>query len=354
MAKRILIVDDNRPLVRMMISALETLPYPVKVSSVPSGEEAMLSVMVERPDLMVVDLHLPGMNGLDLIRILRDRYSELKIVMATGEHDSSVFRRAEELGVEYHFPKPFETVAFLDAVNRILSGQALNVKSLQMPSEPPERMDDAPTEITFADAVVQLQKQLSAKCVAIIGDNGRIIVQAGEEFSKLLSEGWELPLMSSLNAMDVLQRLLPGESQAQFQVFQRNEVNVLVSPLGRHGLIVITPFDKKKPFCQKEIETILDIQRRVSAFVVPFAVSDVPADGVEEPAAETEPVMEEMGVPEIDLSSLLSGAAAATEADSFWEMADEEDDESVPVHGNTGYLDFSQAQRLGLTPQDEG
>ena len=99
MPKRILIVDDNKPLARMMISALETLPYKVKVNSVPSGEEALLSVMADLPDLMVVDLHLPGMNGLDLIQILRERYEDLKIVMMTGEHDSTVFKRAEELGI---------------------------------------------------------------------------------------------------------------------------------------------------------------------------------------------------------------------------------------------------------------
>lgn len=353
MAKRILIVDDNKPLARMMISALETLPYKVNVGSVPSGEEALLSVMVELPDLMVVDLHLPGMNGLDLIKILRDRYHDMKIVMMTGEHDSTVFKRAEEMGVEYRFPKPFETVAFLDAVNRILSGQELNVRDLHLPSGPPERMEDKPPALTFSEAVVELHQQLDATAVAIMGDNGRIIVQAGKELGEVFSTDWELPIMSALSAFEALQHHLPGEAKAQVQVFQTSTANILLVPIGRHGLVVVLPARKKREFFRREIEFVVDIQQRISTFTPPFEVAQDEPVTLEPDEVLEEEIHAEEEVQEIDIASLFSSKAELSEADSFWEEEVGEEEPAAAPRGMTGYLDFSQAQQLGLTPEDE-
>ena len=354
MAKRVLIVDDNKPLARMMMSALETLPYRVKVNSVPSGEEALLSVMLEKPDLMVVDLHLPGMNGLDLIQLLRDRYKDLHIVMATGEHDPTVFRRAEELGVDYRFPKPFETVAFLDAVNRILNGNELDVKDLNLPSEPPERMEDkeSPQELSFSEAVVELHQKLDAASAAIIGENARVVAQAGAELSSLFSEGWELPIMSTLSAIETLQIHLLGDPKQQLQIFQTTENTLVLTPVGKQGLVVVLPA-KKKNSLSKEIDVILEVQQRISTFSLPFESQKI-TDALDvESVAEPEPEEEEVEVRDIDIATLLSNAAVENEADNFWDTAENELDTTPAPRGKSGYLDFSQAQQLGLTPEEE-
>lgn len=358
MAKRVLIVDDNRPLVRMMMSALETLPYNVKVNSVPSGEEALLSVMLDKPDLMVVDLNLPGMNGLDLIQFLRDRYEDLNIVMATGQNDPTVFRRAEELGVNYRFPKPFETVAFLDAINRLLNGNELDVRDLNLPSEPPERMEDKemPQELTFSDAVVELHKKLGAVCVAIIGENGRIIVQAGKELTSLFSEDWEVSIMSAFSAIATMQRHLPGDPLFQYQVFQTTDNNTVLTPVGRYGLVVVLPSTSNKNALNKAIENILGIQQRIATFTPPFD-AQTPTDSLDpevisEPESEPEKE-EEIEVREIDIASLFSNEAVQKEADSFWNTAEKELDTQPAPRGKSGYLDFSQAQQLGLTPEED-
>lgn len=354
MSKRILIVDDNKPLARMMISALETLPYKVKVSSVPSGEEALLSVMLDLPDLMVVDLNLPGMNGLDLIQLLRNRYKDLKIVMATGEHDPDVFRRAEALGVEYRFPKPFETVAFLDAVNRILSGQGLDIAQLHLPAEPPERMEDSLPELSFSDAVVELQKRLNAASVVILGDSGRAIVQAGEELGKLLTDGWELPVMSALSAQENVQRHLPGEMKTHIQIYQTTEYNVVIMPVGRHGLVVVLPVSRANVLCRKEIEVVLEVQQRITTFTTPFEVAHDPTGSLTEDVKPVPEIEEEVEVKDIDIASLFSSSAKENDADSFWDTEEGEHEAAAAPRGTTGFLDFSQAEQLGLTPEDEG
>lgn len=353
MAKRILIVDDNKPLVRMMNSALETLPYKVKVNSVPSGEEALLAVMMEKPDLMVVDLHLPGMNGLDLIQIMQERHADLTIVMMTGEHDASVFKRAEEMGVEYRFPKPFETVAFLDAVNRIIHGQELDIHDLNLPSGPPERMEDQAPSLSFSDAVVELHQRLKATAVVIIGDSGRIIVQAGKDLAQVFSNGWELPIMASLSAAETVQRSMPGEAQSQVQIFQTSKASLLLVPVGRHGLVVVLPARKTNTSFQKEMELLLSVHQRISTFTPPFEVANDLPEVLERDTVPEEEIDEEVEVKEIDIATLFSNQAESSDADSFWEEEAVEQEAPAAPRGMTGYLDFSQAKQLGLTPEEE-
>jgi hypothetical protein len=58
-------------------------------------------------------------------------------------------------------------------------------------------------------------------------------------------------------------------------------------------------------------------------------------------------------VKDIDIATLFSNSAKPIEAESFWDGAEDEQEVASVPHGTTGYLDFSQAEQLGLTPEDE-
>jgi DNA-binding NarL/FixJ family response regulator len=350
--KRILIVDDNRPLVRMMTSALETLSYALDIASVPSGEEALLSVALDQPDLMVIDLHLPGMSGIDLIQEVQDRYPAVKIVMMTGDDDPFVFRIAQEMGVYYRFPKPFDTDLFLDAVNRLLTGQELGELPPGLPGEPPERMEPEKPKITYAEAVVDLRELLRARTVAVVGEDGRIIVQAGDAPGEVLRSGWELPLMAAMSAADTFQAYLPGTPQNRLQVFSADDSHAILLPMGQYGLLVIIPAKNKPAVSEKILQQIIEMQERVAPFVPPF---DVVSEG--EFMSEDVPEVDsgessEEPVPQIDLSELFSAPIEEGTAESFWEEVEEEEQETPESSGKTGYLGYSQAEKLGLTPED--
>jgi CheY-like chemotaxis protein len=71
--KRVLIVDDALELGRFLQAALKTLRPPVESVLVPSAEEAILESSQTAPDLLVADIRLPGISGLELVRKIRNR-----------------------------------------------------------------------------------------------------------------------------------------------------------------------------------------------------------------------------------------------------------------------------------------
>ncbi len=115
---RILVVDDAPDIVRLTRDFLEHAGFAVVVAR--DGNEAVRVARQERPDLIVLDLGLPGRDGLDVTRELR-RDSNVPIVMLTARTDESDKVVGLELGADDYLTKPFsgkELVARVRAVLR--------------------------------------------------------------------------------------------------------------------------------------------------------------------------------------------------------------------------------------------
>jgi len=120
--KRILIVEDDMQIARNLRDFLEVAGFEATV--VGDGSAALASARGERPDLVVLDLGLPGMDGLDVARELR-RGSTIPIVMLTARGEESDRIVGLELGADDYLVKPFsprELVARVRAVLRRTSG----------------------------------------------------------------------------------------------------------------------------------------------------------------------------------------------------------------------------------------
>ena len=121
MSKKILIVEDEHDLVRLIKYNLEKEGF--RVSSVTDGSLVLAEIRREEPDLLVLDLMLPGMDGLEICRQVRrhDRFAGIPILMLTarsGEADRVV---GLELGADDYVTKPFsmrELVARIRALLR--------------------------------------------------------------------------------------------------------------------------------------------------------------------------------------------------------------------------------------------
>jgi DNA-binding response OmpR family regulator len=119
---RILIVDDEPKIVRLVADYLADAGF--AVSTARSGDEALMRVRTEAPDLVVLDLGLPGLDGLDVTRALR-RNGELPIIMLTARDDETDRIIGLELGADDYVTKPFsprELVARVRAVLRRHAG----------------------------------------------------------------------------------------------------------------------------------------------------------------------------------------------------------------------------------------
>ncbi|MBN1659921.1 MAG: response regulator transcription factor [Anaerolineae bacterium] len=123
MAHTILVVDDETRIVMLVRDYLERAGY--RVVTAADGETALASVRAERPDLVVLDLMLPGVDGLDVCRRLR-RESGVPIIMLTARVEEADRIVGLELGADDYVTKPFsprELVARVKATLRRAKGE---------------------------------------------------------------------------------------------------------------------------------------------------------------------------------------------------------------------------------------
>jgi DNA-binding response OmpR family regulator len=129
--QRILVVEDDMQIARNLRDYLEVAGF--EVTMVFDGSAALASVRGDRPDLVVLDLGLPGMDGLDVARELR-RTSATPIVMLTARGEESDRIVGLELGADDYLVKPFspkELVARVRAVLRRTSGAIAGAQVLR-------------------------------------------------------------------------------------------------------------------------------------------------------------------------------------------------------------------------------
>jgi DNA-binding response OmpR family regulator len=129
--QRILVVEDEMQIARTLRDYLEVAGF--EVTAVGDGESALASARGWRPDLVVLDLGLPGIDGLDVARELR-RASTVPIVMLTARGEESDRIVGLELGGDDYLVKPFspkELVARVRAVLRRTSGAGAGAEVLR-------------------------------------------------------------------------------------------------------------------------------------------------------------------------------------------------------------------------------
>ena len=118
MKQRILIVDDELSILRFLRSNLEDRGY--TVISATNGEEALHMIEMELPDLIILDVMMPKMDGFEVCRQLRE-WSQIPIIMLSARGDEKDKVRCLDLGADDYIVKPFganELIARVSAVLR--------------------------------------------------------------------------------------------------------------------------------------------------------------------------------------------------------------------------------------------
>jgi CheY-like chemotaxis protein len=121
---RILVVDDNKDAAEMIALALATGGYTTRVSH--NGPQALLAVDDFPPDLAVLDIGLPVMDGYELARRLRASMPDrrVQLVAVTGYGQPEDLRRAREAGFDEHLVKPVDVARLHAVVSRLLATPA--------------------------------------------------------------------------------------------------------------------------------------------------------------------------------------------------------------------------------------
>ncbi|OGX40904.1 MAG: hypothetical protein A3C53_05630 [Omnitrophica WOR_2 bacterium RIFCSPHIGHO2_02_FULL_68_15] len=118
--KRILLVDDEPMIIRMVGDRLRMEGYEVLAAM--DGQEGIEKAQTERPDLIILDLLLPKLNGYSVCSVLKrdPRYQKIPIVIFTGKTDETAEEMQLLSGADAYVQKPFKASVLLSHVSRLL------------------------------------------------------------------------------------------------------------------------------------------------------------------------------------------------------------------------------------------
>ena len=131
---KLLLVDDEENFVITLAERLKMRDVPSRV--VYSGEEALEAVQADAPDVVVLDLRMPGIDGMEVLRKVRKSNPEVRVVILTGHGNEAIEEEVKKLGAFHYHKKPVEIDELLGTVKKAYR----------------DKLDDAMVAATFAQA----------------------------------------------------------------------------------------------------------------------------------------------------------------------------------------------------------
>ena len=340
---RVLIVEDQREVSRLLHASLDTLEQDIQVVEIPSGEEAILDASRNKTDLLIADYRLPGITGIELMRKIRHHQPAIKVLLITGLTDPKVRAEAAEARVDAFFLKPIPIADFLDAVER-----NLGLVESHLPAEPiaPPKTEE---KVNIADLLAGLRKELKATAVILLNDRGIIQARAGD----LPDSSVEVALVSSLLAIySAGQKIshLTGQKRASsWHIFYNGDYDVIFAPVGlTHAILLIgkklaaeeRTFKTLKAFAavREPIKKGLGDTSPLPAKAATDEAVTTPLESGEQSAKELEPLLKEA-----------RKKLKPKDVDAFWDTAADK----LKTPAKSDMLSYEQARQLGLTPEDK-
>ena len=349
----------------MLHAWLDTLGPGYEVLDMPSGEEALLESTRRGVDLLIVDVRLPGMSGLELMDRISRRGLTAKVILITGVTDTKILRQVETANAFAYFIKPIEMNNFLDTVER-----ALGVEKTVL--VPPSGAIPSETTQSLPERLASLRKEIKADAVWLLNDQGQILARAGdlpenEENTALIPS-----LMGAFSSSVKISHLLGLKEPQNLLQFSGANYHLVMTPVGRsHAVLVVTRASRSAEVSgaagrnllswaeSLRQSGILEIHPEISKPEIFQASLEAGGSG-EFSSKETvisplpaQPSAGEVAPEELaDLENMLSRKSQdrieAKAINSFWDEALEK--ENPADTSNTSALSYEEALKLGLTP----
>jgi len=206
MMAKILLVEDERSIAEGLKISLEAEGF--QVAWAKDGKEALSAWEWARPDLIVLDLMLPGVSGTEVCRTIRMR-SDVPIIMLTAR-DTEVDRVVGlEIGADDYLTKPFSTrelVARIRAILRRATPGPSTAPAEELPSEASGvRVDRSRHEVTVDGRAVELPPKEFELLAVLIEHAGRVLTR-----NQLIDEVWGPDYVGDTKTLDVHIRRLRG------------------------------------------------------------------------------------------------------------------------------------------------
>jgi DNA-binding NarL/FixJ family response regulator len=125
---RVLLVEDH-PVVRRGISMVLARHAGTEIAGEAwNGEDALRLVRELRPDVVLMDLDLPGLSGLEVAEEMHRKHSDARVILLTGHRNGALLRRAQAAGVCAFLPKESAVQEIVDAVSEVAAGRTIPFK----------------------------------------------------------------------------------------------------------------------------------------------------------------------------------------------------------------------------------
>jgi len=227
---RILIVDDEKTLAFFLKQSLLRDVDNIAVDTATSGEEALVRIGQWSYDLILVDLRLPGMNGLELIARIREQLPQAQTVLMTAYGNDAVAAAANRLKVFRYITKPFRLPEITSTVKEALEKMAVSSREVLVLSD---SRFEAVTRV-----LEQLSREVGAQCILMADSLGQMITSVG------FSEGIDLALVTSLVAAGFatsfeLMRYLGQQNSRNLSYFEGQDYDIYTSNIGENLFLVL-------------------------------------------------------------------------------------------------------------------
>jgi response regulator of citrate/malate metabolism len=163
---RTLIVEDDPMTASIHRSYVERVPGFEVVGEAHTGADAIAHIRSLHPDLTLLDIYLPDMSGLEVLRELRERGSQVDVIAVTAAKDVDTLRTAIHGGVVHYLVKPF----FFDALRERLESYAAHRHRLERLTEPEQADIDHVFSLLRTQGRKSLPKGISAPTLARVVD----------------------------------------------------------------------------------------------------------------------------------------------------------------------------------------
>ena len=219
---KLLLVDDEEDYVRTMAERMEMRDVGSRVAL--SGEEALQMVEEDAPDVMVLDLRMPGINGMEVLERVKREHPQMQVIILTGHGSDKEEKEARRLGAFEYLQKPADTTELLTTVR---SAWAKGLKFLKDSREGFERTMSAAAlaegglpEMARQEARAPSQADASAKAPSDqAGTSGQalkvLFVDDEEDFVRTMAERMEMRdlggeiALSGQQALEMLEDDIP-------------------------------------------------------------------------------------------------------------------------------------------------
>ena len=237
--RRLLIVDDEKTIAMVLAETLEKVDQECVIETASSGAEALSKIQDSPYTLVITDYKMPGIDGLSLIRQIRELSPETRVVLMTAYGNSELRDSVADIGLSEYLEKPFTLQQIRQIVKNAVGQTHLN-------QEDPYRTGERTLKEPVYDQLQALQSNAKARCVLLLSASGYPIDTAGH------TNGLDISSVSALVAANFvaaaeLAKLLGSGSIFKSSYHEGSDYNIYAYDLTGDLLLAVISESDSKP-----------------------------------------------------------------------------------------------------------